>query len=259
MFGSKELGSRRSARWGLRILIAALLMIALATGGFVVWASPPADSIMPEARAALASDNFVTVQTDDWLAFVPNEAKPTTGLIFYQGGRVLAEAYAPLARDIAEEGYLVVIPYAPLNLAIFNTAMATPIIEHYAEIDTWVVGGHSLGGSAAAIYADANPEQVAGLVFVASRPADSSLLDDEDLAVLSIYGTRDNIATLEETESSIPNLPADTEFIAVEGGNHSQFGYYGFQSGDGEATISRTAQINLTVAAITELLEGVSQ
>jgi len=39
-----------------------------------------------------------------------------------------------------------------------------------------------------------------------------------------------------------PKLPPATTFAKIEGANHSQFGYYGFQLGDHKATISREQQ-----------------
>lgn len=49
-------------------------------------------------------------------------------------------------------------------------------------------------------------------------------------------------------------LPDKTSFVILEG-NHSNFGYYGFQKGDGESNISREEQHNLVVEAIVELME----
>jgi hypothetical protein len=37
-------------------------------------------------------------------------------------------------------------------------------------------------------------------------------------------------------------LPNEVHFVAISGGNHAQFGWYGGQVGNGEATISREAQ-----------------
>lgn len=42
--------------------------------------------------------------------------------------------------------------------------------------------------------------------------------------------------------------------VAVEGGNHAQFGNYGKQRGDAEATISREEQQDITVEAINKFL-----
>ena len=48
----------------------------------------------------------------------------------------------------------------------------------------------------------------------------------------------------------LKNLPADTEWITIEGGNHAQFGDYGVQDGDGEATISAEMQWGYTTDAV---------
>ena len=50
------------------------------------------------------------------------------------------------------------------------------------------------------------------------------------------------------------NLPPDTRDIRIDGGNHSQFGYYGFQPGDWPATITRDEQQRLTLDAILSAL-----
>jgi hypothetical protein len=42
--------------------------------------------------------------------------------------------------------------------------------------------------------------------------------------------------------------------VALEGENHAQFGWYGPQDGDDEASISREAQQQQVIAATAELL-----
>ena len=49
-------------------------------------------------------------------------------------------------------------------------------------------------------------------------------------------------------------LPADTTYVAIEGGNHAGFGRYGPQAGDNEATITPEAQQAQVVVATTGLL-----
>jgi dienelactone hydrolase len=215
----------------------------------------PSGELLPEARAALESDEHVTVTQQGWIAFLPNDTPPTAGLILYPGGRVQAEAYAPLARHIADEGYLVAIVYAPLNLAIINPGAASAVIENFTGIDKWVVGGHSLGGATAAIFAADNLDIVDGIALIASYPAGDALANTI-IQVVSIYGTNDGLAAQEDILASASRLPRQTRFIAIEGGNHSQFGYYGLQAGDGEATISRTLQIQQTAEALISLLNS---
>jgi len=50
-------------------------------------------------------------------------------------------------------------------------------------------------------------------------------------------------------------LPPTTVYVEISGGNHAQFGYYGDQSGDNPATITREAQQSETLNATVELLQ----
>jgi hypothetical protein len=229
------------------------LLLLLALVGSVAWASMPS-SPMPEALAALQSDAQVQVETEPWLIFRPVGRNPTVGLVLYPGGRVDPRAYAPPARAIAAEGYLVVIVPMPLNLAVFGPKRAAEVLAAFPEVERWAIGGHSLGGAMAARFTHRQPSAVQGLVLWASYPAASDDLSARELAVVSVYGTRDGLATEEEIAASRPLLPAETRWVAIVGGNHAQFGWYGPQSGDNPATISRQAQQQEVVAATLVLL-----
>jgi hypothetical protein len=75
--------------------------------------------------------------------------------------------------------------------------------------------------------------------------------------VTSIYGTLDGVATPEEVMGGSPLLPANTNWVPIEGGNHAQFGWYGEQDGDNAAAISREAQVDQIVAATVALLSQI--
>ena len=235
-----------------------LLVVLISSGaGFVLWATSVPD-ILPEAEIALQDDTQLNVvQADNWIEFTPLQTDDiTTGYIIYPGGRVPAEAYAPLARAIAEEGYFVSIVYAPLNLAFFNTGAAAAVIEAHPEVTAWAVGGHSLGGVAAADFTANHPEQIQGLILMASQTIPGKPLNTYDeLAVVSIYGTNDGLITPDEVLAEQSNLPSDTQFVEILGGNHAQFGWYGEQAGDSTATISREAQQEEIIMATVSLLE----
>ena len=243
--------SRFRKWWWLLPLL--LLLPVVAVAGFMIWAGTGPEP-MPEALAALQSDDAVQVETEPWFIFRPSADEPVNGLVLYPGGRVDPRAYAPAARAIAEEGFLVVIAPMPLNLAFFAPDRAAEIMAAFPEIEHWAVGGHSLGGAMTAQFAHQNPGAVSGLALWASYPADSSDLSGRDLGVASIYGTRDGVATADEIDASRPLLPPDTQRTAIEGGNHAQFGWYGPQPGDNEATISREEQQAQVVDATLKLL-----
>lgn len=243
-------------RKGWRIFLALLgLVMVGALASFVIWGETPAQP-MPEALAALESDAQVTINTGEWLVFMPAVSQPDTGLILYPGGRVDPRAYAPIARQVAEQGYLVIIVDMPLNLAVFNPGAAGKVTAAYPEIQHWAIGGHSLGGAMAANYALNHPGQVQGLLLWAAYPASSDDLSSSGLRVASIFGSLDGLATSEKIEASRPLLPAETTWVTIVGGNHAQFGWYGDQAGDNPAAISRSDQQAQVLSATLDLLEG---
>jgi hypothetical protein len=240
-------------RWWLIIIG----ILAAATIGFLAWGLIiPAP--MPEAITAMQSDSQVSVTSDPWLVFQPVQGTPTTGFIIYPGGRVDPRAYAPQAHEIASKGYLVVIVPMPLNLAVFGSNKATAVIREFPDIENWVIGGHSLGGSMAALYADNHTDQIDGLVLWASYPASSNDLSDSALKVVSISASQDGLATPEKIDASRPLLPADTTWVEIIGGNHAQFGWYGSQPGDQAASISRQDQQSQVVQSTLDLLNSIS-
>jgi pimeloyl-ACP methyl ester carboxylesterase len=245
---------KRIPAW-TRILLAVLGLLIVLMIGFVAWGSVPAQP-MPEALAALQSNQQANVTTGEWLTFQPADVQPSTGFIIYPGGRVDYRAYAPAAQAIADQGYLVVIVHMPLNLAVFNPGAAAGVIAAHPEIKHWAVGGHSLGGSMAANFVFTHPDAVDGLVLWASYPAASNNLSVTAVRVLSISGTLDGLSTPEKMAASRPLLPADTVWVPIAGANHAQFGWYGPQSGDNPATITREEQQQQIVQATISFLQS---
>ena len=236
-----------------RVLLWILVPLIVLMGGFVLWGSTPAKP-MPEALSAFQSDSQVTITAGKWLIFEPVGVQPDTGFIVYPGGRVDYRAYAPQAHAIAAQGYLVVIVRMPLNLAVMDASAAEEVIAAYPQIKHWAVGGHSLGGAMAANFVYTHPGAAQGLVLWAAYPASSNDLSKSPLRVVSISGTLDGLSTPEKIASSIPLLPQDTVWVPIEGGDHAQFGWYGPQSGDNPATISREEQQAQVVRATLDLL-----
>lgn len=236
--------------------VAALILCsaAIAVVGLVLYFGTPSGGVMPEAKAALESDKVVHVSRERWIVFAPVSKTVTSGIIFYPGGRVAPEAYAPLARTLAESGSLAVIVPMPLNLAVLNADAATAVVVAYPQVSTWLIAGHSLGGSMAARYAHENPEGVDGLVMLAAYPEAHLDFRDQALAVATIYGDRDGLATVGEVENSFSQLPADAMKVLIKGGNHAGFGWYGDQQGDHPAQISRDVQRGQVVSAILSLM-----
>lgn len=234
-----------------------LTLLILLVVGFLAWTTLFAAAPMPEAVQDVQASTSLAGK--NWLVFQPAGATASTGLILYPGGLVDARAYAPAARQIAEAGYLVVIVPMPFKLAFFDAGRATEVMQAFPAIKQWALGGHSLGGAMAAQFAYQHPDQVAGLALWAAYPAANNSLADRALRVVSIFGTRDGLATGAKIDASRPLLPADTQFVAIEGGNHAQFGWYGKQSGDNDATISRAEQQSQVIAATVGLLHDLEK
>ena len=238
----------------LKILWIMLIILLVIAGGFVLWAET-APSASADAQEALKSGTDVTVSIENsWYIFTPIGVTPDTGLIFYPGGRVDEKAYALALREIAAQGYLVVLVPMPLNLAVFDPTAAADVMVRFPEIQYWAVGGHSLGGAMAANFAATNPGSLDGLVLWASYPAGSDDLTQSGLKVVSIYGSEDGLATGAKIDASRALLPADTTWVKIEGGNHAQFGSYGAQAGDNPAKISAEKQRGLVVKSTVDLL-----
>jgi len=243
--------------WLKRISLALLALLIIASIGFIWWGNTPLKA-MPEALPALKSDAQVSIETSPWMIFAPAEENFDVGVILYPGGHVDPRAYAPLAKGIAAQGYLVILPPMPLNLAVLGVNEADQIMQKYSEIETWVIGGHSLGGAMAAEYVAANPNKIRGLMLWASYSAESTDLSQfPRLEVLSIYGTEDGGVV--DIRTSKVRLPANTVWVEIDGGNHAQFGWYGIQPGDGTATISRLEQQDIILKNIREFLNDLAQ
>lgn len=226
------------------ILIGLITLIIIGALGMIIWSKMgtyPAQSV---ALSALESTDKVTVSQQKWITFTPT-TEVSTGLIFYPGGLVEPTAYSPILHKIAEEGVLVVIVPMPLNLAIFNTGAANSVINSYPDIPNWILTGHSLGGAAAAIFAENNPSMIEAIAFWDSYPPNSADLSDNSISVISIYGTTNNLPNTDNFNNQRSLLPDDTLFIPIEGANHAQFGDYGPQKGDIVPSLSLAEQHEL--------------
>ena len=119
--------------------------------------------------------------------------------------------------------------------------------------DRWYLGGHSLGGACAALYAADHPGELTGLVLLAAY-ATKPL--GEDILVLELHGSEDLVLNRSALEKGRQYLPASARSEELVGGNHAQFGYYGPQKGDGVPTVSREEQIAWTAARVEALILG---
>lgn len=209
----------------------------------------------PEALAVLeAPGEGVTVKElpHGQVAFVPPHAE--VGFVFYPGGKVQAEAYAPLLARLAREGILCVLEKMPFHLAVFAPNAAARAPGAFPDIKTWYVGGHSLGGVMAANYAAKHAGSVAGVVLLASYSTRD--LHGAGLRALSVTGSEDGVLNREKYASARCNLPEDSAEAVIPGGCHAYFGSYGAQKGDGAPSVTPEEQQRQTALLIASFMRS---
>ena len=213
-------------------LIIAAMLIAL-SAGFLIYTGiyHHADAL---AIAAMESDEQVAVSRTSygWYFDGPSEDH---ALVFYPGGKVEETAYAPFLHALAARGMDVCLVKMPFRLAVFGMNSAESVIKQY-DYSHWYIGGHSLGGAVAAIYAANHGGTLDSLILCAAFPTKAL---PADLKVISLYGSEDHVIDLSQVEKGRSFVFSDcyVEHV-IQGGNHAQFGNYGAQRGDGQASLS---------------------
>ncbi len=193
----------------------------------------------------LRSDDYAAVTSSDTGLLFDGPGTEDL-LIFYPGGKVQETAYAPLLRQLAEEGMDVFLVRMPLRLAVFGVNKAGEALRETDDYARVYIGGHSLGGVMAARYAAQHGEELEGVILLAAYATQPL---PESLPVLSVLASEDGVLNRASYEKNRPNLP-NLQEIVIEGGNHAQFGSYGSQQGDGEAAIDPAMQWSETAKAI---------
>lgn len=225
-------------------ILAAGLAVVLLVGIFGVYVS-----VYYKANATVQpfiENAAVSVFEADGYIACGDAQTASLGYVFYPGAKVDAVAYVPYLAMVAEKsGVFCAVVKPVFHLAILSPNAAGKVMGDYPQIERWAVGGHSLGGVVAAGFAGEHQDKVKGLVLLASYP--NTDLSDTGLAVLSITATEDAVLNRDAYREAVNELPPQTQYVVVEGGNHAQFGRYGPQKGDGAATIPATEQEKIVV------------
>jgi len=235
------------------------VVLGLAAAAVLVWLRPfTADTAALDVLSAPAPGVEV-VSSSTRLELRPEEPS-RVGLVFQPGARVDHRAYAALLQPYAEAGHLVVVVKQPFFIGFTATGAPAAVIAEHPEVDSWVVGGHSLGGVAAGSFAAerarASGGEVDALLLWGSYPLGD--LSGSGLTVLSVSGSQDGLSTPADIEESRARLPDDATFVEIDGGTHAFFGDYGEQPGDGTATVGRAlAQQQITDAGV-DLLDSLA-
>ncbi|MEP1305682.1 MAG: alpha/beta fold hydrolase [Balneola sp.] len=217
-----------------------------------------------DESVVFASDEEVKfTESEDYLSFHSIKCLSKTSILFFPGALVQPEAYAPLARKLAKHGYEVYIQKIPFRIALTDNmeqeALKIASEKIKSATDTkWIVAGHSRGGRMAANFASEYPETISGMILLGTSHPKEKNLTGLKFPVLKVSASEDGLASPSEIKQFASNLPSSTKFVMIEGGNHSQFGYYGFQFGSGSATITRKEQQQITETEILDYLNSLN-
>ena len=222
-------------------IITILSLVIILVGGFLIYAS---DYYRADDEAIAILEKEEVVQTEDNLVVLTPNTPTDTALIFYPGAKVEYIAYLPLLEKIKDNiGITCIVVKMPFNMAIFDADAADNIIAQFPEYDNWYIAGHSMGGAMASDYASKNQDKVQGLILLGAYIYGDYPVEN----ALTIYGSFNT--------SVADKIDYTENIIVIEGGNHAQFGNYGKQKGDLDATITSDAQQDLAVEAIKTFLK----
>jgi hypothetical protein len=231
--------TKRKLRISLISLLAVLILLA---GGFYIYTLDYYRADDTARQTLVSNSSTIKIQDGMTVFYPPTEVDMQTGFIFYPGGKVEAQAYAPLLQALSGRGITSVLIPMPFNLAVFGVNKADRVFAALPGIRNWYLGGHSLGGAMASSYAGKHAEKLSGLILLGAYP-----LNNSGLPTLAVYGTYDNGLDTQKLRGA--------QFIEIKGGNHANFGNYGRQKGDGTALITQADQQAQAVDAIVSFMQ----
>lgn len=217
------------------------VLLILSIIGFLIYTADyyKADKV---AQNIFNNEDSITLK-DGYLVLSP-EKETTTALIFYPGAKVEYIAYLPILNKIRDKSNIkCILVEMPFNMAIFDSNAADEIMSNFPEVESWYIGGHSMGGAMASNFASKNKERIKGLILMGAY-------------VYGDYPPKDALTIYGKFNTSVGEKIDYTEnIIIIEGGNHAQFGNYGKQKGDPDATISTEEQQDITVETVDKFIK----
>lgn len=230
-----------------KIIIGIILFLIIFVGGFFVYAQVYYHAEKTATDYLNGTEEVNVTKVSNGL-FLDGSGNNTT-IIFYPGAKVEYTSYLPLFMDLASEGIDCYLVEMPFNLAFFAVNSADDIIKN-SSYNHYFMAGHSLGGAMASSYVNKTTNNITGLIYLSSHSP-----DEIHVPVLSIRGTNDGVINLTSYNQAKSLMKNNFTEIIINGGNHAQFGYYGNQSGDGQANITPESQQNQSAEAILKFID----
>jgi len=243
--------SKKKPLW-LKVIIAFAVTALVGLLVFVAYFIYSYANSLPYSKSpydtARSGDGYQFIDKGGYFELQPNSPSGKA-LIMYPGAFAEPQAYVASLAELTKAGITVFIIKSPLNFALLDSGAAKRIIGQQPQINDWYVAGHSLGGVTACEFAKSNQALIKGLILLGSYC--NGQANSLKPKVLSIYATNDGLTELKDVEKSRTMLPSGAEFVAIEGGNHTQFGTFAkLQPGDKPAAISQDEQTTQLIQAI---------
>lgn len=224
--------------------------------GFLIWNWTTFQSRALPGGVLQNGEGVTITQDKDQIIFKSDTSTAKLELIFFQGAMTDPKAYAPLCRNLAQQGYTCHLIKMAGRLPIKDYKKIYRLFD--LQAGNYVIGGHSQGGKIAAQVVFENPNVFKGLFLLGtSHPRDISLAG-HTLPILKLYAEKDGLASVKEVLANQDKLPAQAELVLIKGGNHSQFGYLGQLLMDESPKISRDEQQKQTLDHLVTFLHKIS-
>ncbi|MGV3528154.1 MAG: alpha/beta hydrolase [Flavisolibacter sp.] len=242
---------RPSKRKIFRIVWFSLVFIFLVYN----WNSFQAHDLPPETFQS--GEKVKVTEDEDQILFQSMQAASLLEIIFFQGGLTDPDAYAPLCRKIAENGFTCHLVKMNWRMPVWDYKKVYRLFN--LASGNYIIGGHSQGGKMAAQVVYESAGKFKGLFLLGtSHPRDIDL-SSRNIPTIKLYAEQDGLASVEEVMENKNKLPAGGKLTFIRGGNHSQFGYLGHLLLDGPATLSLEEQQKQTLEHLLNFFRSIKK
>lgn len=234
----------------LFIVLSVLLIIMSVLGVYSVLRYDSASSNILEI-----TESFDYEETDDWYVFANDltSKSASAGVVLLQKNKVDEKAYFYLANTLQKKGYNVFIPKNFLKQPAFSINIIDKMQKRYNNIDNWVIGCHGNSCGTFERYSTQLTNKITGLFYLGALPKEKTIKSNVPICV--IYGVNDSVINKSVlTDDNILYHSDNVEVYIIEGGNHTNFGYYKLDRNDTEASITAKEQQDIVARRLQQFI-----